>query len=371
MKVNFVDLKIQYHSIKKEVDAAIHDVLDNTAFIMGDRLKNFENNFANAHKATYCLGTSSGTDSLHLALWVLNIGKGDEVIVPVNTFFATAEAVSLTGAIPIFVDNDPANYNIDVTKVEEKISVKTRAIIPVHLYGQSADMDSILNIARKYNLYIIEDCAQAHLETYKGSPVGTFGDIGCFSFYAGKNLGAYGEGGAVITNNKEFYDKMYMIRDHGCSKKYHHDVIGHNYRLEALQASILNVKLKYLEKWNESRRQNAKIYERYLSQIDEVILPRIMDYSKHVFHLYVIRAKGRDGLQKFLQDNGIYTGLHYPIPLHLQKAYKFLGYKKGDFPIAEKYANDIISLPMYPELKDEDIKYVCEKIKEFYSKGVN
>lgn len=370
MKVNFVDLKIQYQSIKKEVDAAIQDVLDNTAFIMGERLKNFENNFAKAHQARYCLGTSSGTDSLHLALWTLGIGRGDEVLVPVNTFFATAEAVSLTGAKPVFVDNNPESYNIDVNKIEEKLTSKTKAIIPVHLYGQSADLDPILEIAQHYKLHVVEDCAQAHLETYKGKPVGTFGDIGCFSFYAGKNLAAYGEGGAVITNDEKLFNKMAKIRDHGSSKKYHHEFIGHNYRLEAIQAVILNVKLKYLESWNEMRRQNAKLYENYLANCEEVKLPKKMSYAKHVYHLFVIRAKYRDGLQRFLTENNIYTGLHYPIPIHLQKAYNFLGYKTGDFPIAEKYANEIISLPMYPELKEEEIKYVCEKIKEFYSKGV-
>lgn len=372
MKVNFVDLKVQYKTIKKEIDIAIKDVVDNTAFIMGDRLKNFENNFAKSHKADYCLGTSSGTDALHLALWTLNIGLGDEVIVPVNTFFATAEAVSLTGAKPIFVDNNHESYNIDVNKIEEKITENTKAIIPVHLYGQSSDLDPIVKLSEKYDLKIVEDCAQAHLETYKNTPVGTFGDIGCFSFYAGKNLGAYGEGGAVITNNKELFDKMSLIRAHGSIIKYHHDLIGHNYRLEAIQAVILNVKLKYLAKWNEMRRYNANLYNKYLENVEEIILPKKMDYAKHVYHLFVVRAKDRDVLQKFLANNGIYTGLHYPIPNHLQKAYRFLKYKKGDFPIAEKYANEILSLPMYPELKETEIKYVCDKIKEFYSnsKGV-
>ena len=367
MKINFVDLKAQYKSIKPEIDEAIQDVIDNTAFIMGDRLKNFEANFAKAHHVQYCLGTSSGTDSLHLALWALNIGLGDEVIVPVNTFFATAEAVSIAGATPVFVDNDPITFNISISSIESKITPKTKAIIPVHLYGQTADMDPILKIAKKHQLFVIEDCAQSHLETYKGNPTGSMGDIGCFSFYAGKNLGAYGEGGAVTTNDENLMKKMAMIRDHGSSEKYHHDVIGHNYRLEGLQAAILNVKLKHLEKWNDMRRKNAALYSKYLKDIKQIKLPVIMDYAKHVFHLYVVLAEDRDNLQKYLGENSIYTGLHYPIPLHLQKAYSFLGYSRGDFPVAEKCADEIISLPMYPELTEEEIKYTCEQIAKFYS----
>ena len=366
MKVNFVDLKAQYVSIKDEIDAAINDVVSNTAFIMGPRLKSFEDNFAKAHNVKFCLGTSSGTDSLHLALWALNIGEGDEVIVPVNTFFATAEAVSIAGATPVFIDNDPINYNIDTSKIEKKITNKTKAIIPVHLYGQAADMDPIIKIATKHNLEIIEDCAQSHLATYNGQPTGSIGRIGCFSFYAGKNLGAYGEGGAVTTNDEGLNNKMAMIRDHGSSKKYHHDIIGHNYRLEALQASILNIKLNHLAKWNDMRRKNAILYSKYLKDVDNITTPVTMQYARHVFHLYVVRAKDRDGLQNYLAENTIYSGLHYPIPLHLQKAYEFLGGKEGDFPVAEKYAKEIISLPMYPELTEKEIKYVCDKIKEFY-----
>jgi dTDP-4-amino-4,6-dideoxygalactose transaminase len=367
MNVNFVDLKAQYNIIKEEIDVAVKDVIDNTAFIMGPRLKNFEENFAKAHGVKYCLGTSSGTDSLHLALWVLGIGIGDEVIVPVNTFFATAEAVSLCGATPVFVDNDPISYNIDVNKIEESITPLTKAIIPVHLYGQSVDMNQIQSISKKHNLFIVEDCAQSHLEKYNDKPTGSIGDIGCFSFYAGKNLGAYGEGGAVTTNNEELYNKMAIIRDHGSSKKYHHDVIGHNYRLEGIQAAILNVKLKYLNEWNEKRRKNATLYAEYLIDVNQVVTPVISNFAEHVFHLYVIRAKKRDELMAYLQDNNIYCGLHYPIPLHMQKAYLGLGYNKGDFPIAEQYANEIISLPMYPELPEEHIKYVCEKIRAFYN----
>jgi dTDP-4-amino-4,6-dideoxygalactose transaminase len=367
MKVNFVDLKIQYQSIKEEMDSAIKDVIDNAAFIMGERLKRFEDNFAKAHEAKYCIGTSSGTDSLHLALWALGVGQGDEVIVPVNTFFATAEAVSIAGATPVFVDNDPITYNIDIAKIEEKINSKTKAIIPVHLYGQAVDMDPILAMAKKHKLFVVEDCAQSHLETYNGKPTGSIGDIGCFSFYAGKNLGAYGEGGAVTTNNEELYKKMSLIRDHGSSKRYHHDIVGHNYRLEGLQAAVLNVKLKYLEQWNEMRRVNASLYAKKLENIKEVLTPVISDFAKHVYHLYVVRVENRDALQKFLSENSVYTGLHYPIPLHMQRAYADLDYQEGDFPVAEAYANQIISLPMFPELKEEEITYICDHIASFYS----
>ena len=369
MKINFVDLKLQYKTIKKEIDTAIQDVIENTAFIMGDRLVKFEQNFAESHNAKYCLGTSSGTDSLHLALMAFDIEKGDEVIVPVNTFFATAEAVSLTGATPVFVDNDPISYNIDINKIEEKITPRTKAIIPVHLYGQASNMDPIIKLARENDLIVIEDCAQAHLETYKGKPVGTFGEIGCFSFYAGKNLGAYGEGGAVITNDKKLYEKMKLLRAHGSVLKYKHELIGHNYRLETLQAAILNVKLQYLERWNDQRRNNAKLYAKYLAGTPNLILPETMDYAKHVYHLFVVRVKNRERLQDHLQNNQIFTGLHYPIPNHMQIAYKFLGYKKGDFPVAEEYADEILSLPMFPELTENEIKYVCECIKQFYQKN--
>ena len=366
MKVDFLNLKVQYTSIKHEIDAAIQDVIDNTAFILGERVKRFEDNFATAHNVPYCLGTSSGTDSLHLALWALEIGPGDEVILPVNTFFATAEAVSIAGATPVFVDNYPTDYTINVTQIENKITSRTRAIIPVHLYGQSADMEPIVALAAKHGLFVIEDCAQSHLEEYKGKPTGSIGDIGCFSFYAGKNLGAFGEGGAVTTNNEDLYRKMAMIRDHGSSRKYHHDVIGHNYRLEGIQAAVLDVKLKYLAGWNKKRRDNALLYSEYLSDMKEIITPVTRDYAKHVFHLYVIRAERRDELQKYLGENTIFTGLHYPIPLHLQKAYSFLDYKTGDFPVAEKFAGEILSLPMFPELPREEIAYVCDHVRNFF-----
>lgn len=367
MNIPFVDLKAQYHSIKKEIDKAIGEVLESCSFIMGPKLKAFEDRFGQMHDSPFCLGTSSGTDALHLALWALGIGSGDEVIVPANTFIATAEAVSLTGATPVFIDIDPKTYNLDPENLEESITPKTKAVIPVHLYGQPADMDPILAVVKGRSLAIVEDACQAHIAKYKGRPVGSFGDIGCFSFYPGKNLGAYGEGGAVVTKDETLFQIMTQIRDHGSSRKYYQDRIGHNYRLEALQAAVLSVKLNYIQSWTEMRRANAQLYNHCLSDIEEVVCPFEADGCYHVYHLYVIRAKNRDALQSYLKDRGIATGLHYPIPLHLQKAYAFLGYKKGDFPVAEQAAEEILSLPMFPELTEEQIKYVAEVIRDFYT----
>jgi len=367
MKVPFVDLRAQYHSIKNEMDKAVEEVLESTSFIMGPKLKSFEEQFVKLHESKYCLGTSAGTDALHLALWALGIGANDEVIVPVNTFIATAEGVSLSGATPVFVDINPLTYNIDPVKLEAAITFKTKAIIPVHLYGQPADMDRIMKIAKEHDIYVIEDACQAHLAKYKGKSVGSFGKVGCFSFYPGKNLGAYGEGGAVVTSDKELFEIMSQIRDHGSSQKYYHDRIGHNYRLETLQAVVLSVKLKYIQNWTEMRRENAQIYNHYLKEIEEITCPFEAHDCYHVYHLYVIRAKDRDALRSYLDEKGIATGLHYPIPLHLQKAYDFLDYKKGDFPVAEQAAEEILSLPMFPELTEEQIKYVTKAIKDFYS----
>ena len=368
MKVNFLDLKAQYLSIKSEIDEAIHNVLLDSAFTAGPYVKSFEENFAKQHNAKYCVGVSSGTAALHAALMALNITSGDEVIVPANTFFATPEAVSLTGATPVFVDCEPNYYNIDHRKIERSITDDTKAIIAVHLYGQPAQLDTIKKIAEKHNLLLIEDSAQAHISVYKDKSVGTYGVCGCFSFYCGKNLGAYGEGGAIITNDEDLYKKMMMIRDHGMSQKYNHEIIGHNYRMAGFQGAILDVKLKYLDEWTDTRRKNADLYRKYLSNCEEIVLPEEMPDAKHVYHLFVIRTQKRDELMNFLKENQIYTGMHYPIPCHLQKAYDFLGYKKGDFPNSEKYANEILSLPMSEQLKEEEIKYVSEKIKIFLKK---
>jgi dTDP-4-amino-4,6-dideoxygalactose transaminase len=365
MHIPFVDLKIQYQSIKEEINAEIQNILDSTAFICGERVLRFEGAFAKAHRAKYCLGLSSGTDALHLALWVLGIKQGDEVIVPVNTYIASSEVISLTGAKPVFVDHDEDSFNIDVKLIEKAITSRTKAIIAVHLYGQSADMDAILEIAKKYNLFLIEDCAQAHLAEYKGQKVGNFGVIGCFSFYPGKNLGAYGEAGAVITNNEEFYQKMLRLRQHGAIAKYYHDVEGHNYRMEEIQAAVLYVKLKYLERWTELRRKVAEQYSMFLKGVRGISAPKEMPYTKHVYHLFVIRSMMRDKLKDFLGNKSIETGLHYPLPLHLQKAYQYLGYKVGDFPIAEKCCQEILSLPMFPEMTEDQLKFVTDTIQRF------
>ena len=366
MKVDFVDLKAQYSSIKDEINTAILRVLKDAAFTLGPYVQSFERNFAEKHNAKFCAAVNSGTSALHAALIAGEIGVGDEVIVPANTFFATPEAVSLCGARPVFVDCEPDYYNMDVSKVEKAITKRTKAVIAVSLYGHPARLDEIKKIADKQNLDLIEDCAQAHLSQYKDKMVGSFGACGCFSFYCSKNLGAYGEGGAVITDNEDLYKKILMIRDHGSSKKYHHDIIGHNYRMSGIQGAVLDTKLKYLSMWTASRRKNADLYRKYLKGCGSIFLPSEMPQAKHVYHLFVIRAQSRDGLAEFLKGNGISTQIHYPIPCHLQKAYSFLGYKRGDFPVSEEYADKVISLPMHENLKEPEIEYVARNIREFY-----
>jgi dTDP-4-amino-4,6-dideoxygalactose transaminase/predicted nucleic acid-binding protein len=363
--INFVDLKAQHHQVYNEIDDKITDVITSCNFILGNEVKKFEESFAEVHNVKHCLAVSSGTDALHLALWSLGIGRGDEVITVPNTFIATTGTISLTGARPVFVDIDEKSYNIDVNKIEKAINKNTKAIISVHLYGQPVDIDPILKIAEKYGIHIIEDACQSHLAEYKGKKVGGIGHIGCFSFYPSKNLGAYGEGGAIVTSDTNLFEKMYKFREHGQSKKYYYDFEGHNYRMENIQGAILNVKLKYLELWTEKRRKNAQLYNEFLKSVENVIIPFEMDYAKHVYHLYVIRIKNRDGLQKFLTENHVSTGYHYPVPLHLQKAYKYLGYKTGDFPVAETVCKEIISLPMYAELQSKEIEYVASLVRNF------
>lgn len=365
MKVNFLDLKSQYLAIKPEIDAAIQSVLMQSAFAAGPFVKSFEENFAKKHGVDYCVGVNNGTAALHVALMALGIKAGDQVIVPANTFFATAEAVSLTGATPVFVDCDPLYYNLDPNLLQAAITPKTKAIILVHLYGQPGQIDAIKNISVQHRLWLIEDCAQAHLAEFHGQPIGSFGIMGCFSFYPGKNLGAYGEAGAVTTNDPELYKKVMMLRDHGMPQKYHHDVVGHNYRMEGFQGAILDVKLRYLEQWTDTRRRNARLYRDQLKDLPQVTLPQEMADVKHVYHLYVIRTQRRDELQKFLAQNEIFTGIHYPIPCHLQKAYVDLNYPRGSFPVTEQYADEIISLPMSEQLHEDEIAYVAEKIREF------
>ena len=370
MNVPFVDLKTQYFTIKEEILNEINEVLDNTAYICGKKTKKFEESFAALLDVKYSVGLSTGTEALHVALWALGIKSGDEVIVPVNTFIATSEGVSLCGAKPVFVDNDERTYNIDVNKIEQVITKKTKAILPVHLYGQPAEMDAINEIAAKHNLYVVEDCSQAHLATYKGKKTGALGIIGTFSFYPGKNLGAYGEAGAVTTGDETLYNNMLCYRQHGSVEKYKHDFEGHNYRMEEIQAGVLNVKLKYIEKWTENRRRVANLYTKTFNslRLEQVVPPYHPDYVNPVYHLYIVRVKEREKLMSYLNENGVQTGLHYPIPLHEQKAYEHMGHKPNDFPVASQYAKEILSLPVFPEMKDEMVYYVAEKIKGFYSK---
>ena len=368
MKVPFVDLKKQYLAIKDEIQKEINEVLDNTAYICGKKVKKFEEDFAKVQDVKYCVALSSGTDALHTALHTLGIKEGDEVIVPVNTFIATSESVSLCGAKPVFVDHDENTFNIDVTKIEKAITSKTKAILPVHLYGQPADMKPILEIAKKYKLFVIEDCSQAHLSEYDGKKTGGIGHIGTFSFYPGKNLGAYGEAGAVVTNDAELFNKMLRFRQHGSVEKYIHESEGHNYRMEEIQAGVLNTKMKYIREWTEKRRKIAALYNKKLASVNTDMLqtPNCLENVKHVYHLYIVKAKKRSSLMKYLSEKEIQTALHYPVPLHLQSAYSYLGYKKGDFPSAEKCCEEILSLPMFPEMTEEQVDYVSESIKSFY-----
>lgn len=366
MKTPFIDLRAQYSSIKEEIKKELDDVLENTAFILGKKVENFENEFAKFCNAKFALGVGSGTAALRLALLAVGIKQNDEVITVPNTFIATAEAISQVGAKPVFVDIDPKTYNIDINQIEKNITKKTKAILPVHLYGQPADMSAIIEIAEKHNLKIIEDACQAHGAEYKGKRV-PISDIACFSFYPGKNLGAYGEGGAVVTNNEEIAQKIKMLRDHGQEKKYVHKLIGDNSRLEGFQGAVLGVKLKYLDKWTEMRRKNAQTYSKLLEDTG-VVTPFEIEYAKHVYHLYIIKVKNRDKLQEYLQTKEIGTGLHYPIPIHLQDAYKHLNIKAGSYPITESYVKEILSLPMYAELTKEQIEYVADSIKTFINR---
>lgn len=364
MQIPLVDLKKQYLGIKDEIDSAIQEVLDSTAFILGKKVEDFEKKFAGLCNVKHCVGVNNGTSALRLALQALNIKPNDEVITSPFTFIATAEAISHIGAKPIFADIDEKTYCIDPEKIKEKITKKTKAIMPVHLFGQPADMDPILEIAEKHSIKVVEDAAQAHNALYKNRKAGSFGNVSCFSFYPGKNLGAYGEAGAVCTDNEEIAKELILLRQHGELTRYYHDIIGDNCRMEAIQGAVLGVKIKYIEEWTEKRRKNAEAYNELLKKLD-LILPYEAGYAKHVYHIYAIRAKNRDRLRDFLGKNGISTGIHYPIPIHLQKAYSFMGIKKGTYPIAEKAADEILSLPMYPELSEEQMEYISETIKNF------
>jgi dTDP-4-amino-4,6-dideoxygalactose transaminase len=367
VSIAFMDLGKQYEEIKTEVREGLERVLQKGNFILGEEEKTFEEEFASYCGAKFAVGVNSGTDALFLGLLSLGIGKDDEVIVPAFTYIASALAVSYTGAKPVFVDIEENTYNIDTGKIEKAITKKTKAIMPVHLYGHPVDMGPLIKIARKHNLKIIEDCAQAHGATCKirdqkskirNIKVGTFGDMGCFSFYPTKNLGAAGDGGIVITDNEDIYKKLLMLRDYGRKNRYEHVIKGYNSRLDTLQAVILSAKLKRLDKWNEMRRKNASIYSKLLQGKNNIVIPVEESYAKHVYHVFAIRIKRRDSVCEELKKKGISVLVHYPIPLHLQEAYKELRYKKGDFPVAERVSQEIVSLPMYPHLKEEDIKKI-------------
>ncbi len=370
MEIPFVDLKAQYDTLKPELDRAFSEIFNHSAFIGGKAVESFEQNFSRFCGVNYCVGVGNGTDALFLALRALGIGRGDEVILPVNTFIATAEAVCMAQATVKFVDVCEDSYTIDCAQIEKAITAHTKAIIPVHLYGQAADMDKISAIAQRHNLKVIEDACQAHGAMYFSGQgktkrrVGGFGDCGCFSFYPGKNLGAYGDGGAITTNNKDIAFYVRRFANHGRRENYLHSVPGINSRLDGLQAAVLNIKLRYLEEWTKLRRKNAHFYTDFFQHTD-ILPPREMAYGEHVYHLYVIRARQRERLTSFLKEHGIAAGLHYPVPLHLQEAFISLGYRRGDFPIAERCAQEILSLPLYPELSDAQISYVIGIVKKY------
>jgi dTDP-4-amino-4,6-dideoxygalactose transaminase len=366
MNIPLVDLKAQYDAIQNEMDAALSQVIAKTAFIGGPFVQEFEKAFAAFCGAKHCIGVGNGTDALFVALKALGVGQGDEVITVANSFIATSEAITMSGARVVFVDIDRRTYNIDVDRIEARITARTRAIIPVHLYGQPVDLDPILRLARRHDLRVIEDCAQAHGAEYRGRRVGTFGDMACFSFYPGKNLGAYGDAGAILTHDDALAVKARMIANHGRIDKYNHEQEGVNTRLDGLQGAVLSVKLKHLEAWTALRRRNAALYQEQLRGLD-LTLPLEPHDVKSVYHLYVVRVKAerRAGLQDHLKRHGIATGIHYPIALPHLKAYAYLGHREDDFPEATAASKEILSLPMYPELQPLQIEYISSKIKEY------
>jgi dTDP-4-amino-4,6-dideoxygalactose transaminase len=384
MMVPFLDLKAQHELLEGELIEVFRDCLRNASFVGGPKVQSFEEEFAQFCGTKYCVGVNSGTDALRFALMAAGIGPGDEVITVPHTFIATSEAISQVGAKIAFVDIDEDTYNMDPNKLEEYLKIRTpqtgtrnraRAVIPVHLYGQPADMDSILETAQRYGLIVIEDACQAHGAEYfsrkenRWKKTGSMGVAGAFSFYPGKNLGACGEGGAVATDDEELARKIRMIRDHGQAKKYYHDLEGYNGRLDAMQAGFLQIKLRKLPEWNEKRRNSAALYSQLFVEhvpSNSVLAPYVASWARPVFHLYIARVQRREELQKYLNEKRIGTGLHYPIPLHLQNAYAGNGFKKGDFPVTEKVALEILSLPMFPELTEEQIRFVVSEIKNFY-----
>lgn len=363
-KIPFLDLKKQYLGIKKEVLAKIEEVLDSTIYSGGKYVEEFEKNFAHYCSTSYAVGLNNGTSALHLAMLALGIGKGDEVIIPANTFIATAWGVTYAGATPVFVDCHPTTWEIDPAKIEEKITARTKAIIGVHLYGQPFDIEAVKKIAQQHNLFLIEDAAQAHGALYNNTPVGGFGEMACFSFYPGKNLGTYGEGGGITTNNVAYYEHLQSLRSHGSKVRYYHDEIGFNMRMGSIEAAVLDIKLKYLRSWNARRQQIAAKYRQGISN-PAIQLQEQPAQTKSVYHLFVITTPDRDRLISYLNTHAIFPGLHYPVPCHLQKAYAFLEYKPGDMPNAEYLAAHCLSLPMYAELSDEEVEYIIEVLNKY------
>ena len=363
MNVPFIDLKAQNKRLKSEILPLWGEILESASFIGGHHVISFEKEFARACEVDHAVAVSSGTDALRFILLALDLREGDEIITVPNTFIATTEAISQAGGKIVFVDINPETYNIDASKIESAISSKTKGIVPVHLYGQTADMDSIMTVAEKYGLWVVEDACQAHLAEYKGRKAGSMGVASGFSFYPGKNMGACGEGGAITTNDCTIAEKVRILRDHGQAKKYYHMVEGFNGRCDALQAAALRVKLKKLPEWNKARRQHAKRYDKLLGEVPSVILPKVAEACLPVYHLYVIQIDKRDEIAAELNNRGIGIGLHYPVPLHLQKAYAHLDLHEGAFPVAEEYAKRLLSLPMFPELTEDQIVYVCDTLK--------
>lgn len=364
--IQFVDLKKQYAPYKEEILSGIGHILDGMQLFLGENVRALESEFASYCGAKHGIGVSDGTAALQIILRAMEVGPGDEVITVSHTFIATIEAIILTGAKPVFVDINPDTYLMDVDQVEAKITSKTKAILPVQLYGQMVDMAPLLEIARRYHLKVVEDAAQAHGSSYHGHRAGSVGDAAGFSFYYSKNLGAYGEGGFITTGDDEIARRCRMIRDHGSEQRYHHDMIGFNGRLDEIQALVCRVKLPHLEEWNDARRQHAEQYRQVLHD-SPVIVPAVGAGNKPVYHLYVVKAPRRDELQAYLKNLGIFTGIHYPIPNHLQKAVQFLGYSSGDLPVTEKVVGEILSLPMYAELTNEEISTIGSSIKTFYT----
>ena len=367
MNVPFADFSEQYHTIKDEILPGLTQVFEKGNFILGQPEKDFESEFAKYCDVQYGVGVNSGTDALYLALAAFDVGPGDEVILPTFTFIATALCVSYTGATPVFVDIEEETYNIDPAALEAAVTKKTKVIIPVHIYGQPANMDEINAIARKHNLKVMEDAAQAHGSTYKGKKVGSLADVACFSFYPTKSLGAFGDGGIIVTNDKAINDAALMLRDYGRQGRYEHKIKGYNSRLDTVQAVILAAKLKNLDAWNRMRNDLAAHYAQLLSGVEGVQTPKIKGDRTHVFQTYAVRVKGRDQVLEQMQKNGIGVLIHYPIPLHLQEAYKELGHKKGDFPVAERLCAEILSLPMFPHMSKEQVAAVCDELKKAVS----